>query len=199
MTATAAPATARRFVFADDLLKMWEDGKSFEVVGAGQLMEFEVSKESSRVAGQVFYHLETYARGVRPVWVFPEGTSYRCFPDDPERTRKADTSVVLLDRMPPAAYADEGHCVTVPDLVVEVISPNDKAVDVEHKIGEWLAAGVKLLWEVYPNTRTVHVYREDGPFAFLRAAAMLTAPDLLPGFAVPVADLFRRPGEPRPA
>ena len=73
-------------------------------------------------------------------------------------------------------------------------SANDLAYEVEGKRDEWLAAGVLAVWIVYPETRTVHAHQAAGGFAFLRESDTLTAPDLLPGFAVPVADLFRLPG-----
>jgi Uma2 family endonuclease len=194
MPATTVAPTPK-FLTAEQLLNLWEAGKMYEVVGNDQLMEFDVSKESSRVAGEVYYRLRTFA-DTHPLWVFPENTSYRCFPDEEERTRRADVSVILLERMPSESYQDEGHCTTSPDLVVEVISPKDLAYEVNEKRDEWLAAGVRVVWTVFPNTRSVQVNRADGTYAFLRAADTLTAPDLLPGFAVPVADLFRKPGEP---
>jgi Uma2 family endonuclease len=195
MSATATPPAR---ITPDDLLRMPDGGKGFELVN-GELRELNVSKESSRTAGQIYFRLEAYSQAGHPAWVFPEGTSFRCFPDDATRVRRADTALIALDRMPPTTYRGEGHCSTVPDLVVEVVSPNDTADEVAEKIEEWLAAGVKLLWEVYPNTRTVRAHRPDTPITPFRAADTLTAPDLLPGFSCPVAGLFRLPGEPAPA
>lgn len=183
----------------DDLLRMGDEGKDFELVG-GELRRLNVSTESSRVAGKVYNRLENHCEPKNIAWVFPEGTSYQCFPDEPTRVRRPDTSLIALERMPPDSYEDEGHCSTVPDLVVEVISIHDNARDVEDKIEEWLAAGVKLLWEVYPNTRTVRAHRPDRTIALFRAPDSLTAEGVLPGFACPVADLFRLPGaSPKPS
>lgn len=179
----------------DELLRMGDAGKGYELVD-GELKELAVSKESSRVAGRICTRLDIFCEPRNLGWVFPEGTSFRCFPADRKRVRRADTAFIGVDRMPPASYRDEGHCGTVPDLVVEVVSPNDIAEDHERKVGEWLAAGVKLLWEVFPATRTVRAHQPDGPIAVFRAADTLTADPVLPGFACPVADLFRRPGEP---
>ena len=69
------------------------------------------------------------------------GVSYRCFPDDPGRVRRADTAFHALERLTAAQAVAEGHCTVVPDLVVEVVSPNDLASDVNQKRAEWLAAG----------------------------------------------------------
>jgi Uma2 family endonuclease len=188
MSATVAVVTP------EDLLRMPDEGKGYELVN-GELKEMPVSTESSRVAGEVHFRLRSHCAGNPIAWVFPEGTSFRCFPGDRNRVRRADTSLILLDRMPLATYEDEGHCTTVPDLVAEVISPNDLAGEVEAKLAEWLDAGVKVVWVVNPTTRSVRVHGSSG-YTFLRASDTLTVPDVLPGFSVPVADLFRRPGEP---
>jgi Uma2 family endonuclease len=101
--------------------------------------------------------------------------------------------------MPASTYRDEGHCKTVPDLVAEVISPRDNAEEVADKIQDWLGAGVRVVWEVYPANQTVRAHRPDGTITLFRGKDTLTAEEILPGFACPVADLFRLPGEPAPA
>ena len=93
-------------------------------------------------------------------------------------------------------YEAEGFIRIVPDLVAEVVSPTDKAVNVERKIGQWLAAGVKVAWVVYPNERMIREHRSSGPLRQYREGDELTEPTILPGFACPVADLFRLPGIP---
>lgn len=188
---TAAPAA----VTPDDLLRMADRGKGYELVH-GELRELNVSRKSSRTAGQIYLRLETFCTAGRPGWVFPEGTSYRCFADEPDRVRRPDTSYIAPTRMTAEAYDEDGHCPVVPDLVVEVVSPTDIAREVQEKIAEWKAAGVGLLWEVYPDTRVIRVHRPRRPIDELGAADTLTADPVLPGFACPVADLFRLPGEP---
>lgn len=179
----------------EDLLRMPDEGQGFELVG-GELREMNVSKESSRVAGNIHFALELFTREKHPGWVFPEGTSFRCFPDEPGRVRRPDTSYIALERMPVETYEDEGHSTAVPDLVVEVVSPNDLSHEVDEKRDEWLAAGVKVVWIVTPGVNTVEIYRKDGGHAFLRSHETLTADRVLPGFSVSVAELFRKPGEP---
>ena len=101
--------------------------------------------------------------------------------------------------MPAAVYTDEGHCQTVPDVVVEVVAPDDRADAHMGKVVTWLTAGVRLVWDLFPNTRSVHVSRPDRSGLRLRSGDALTGEDVLPGFAVPVAGFFRLPGEPVPA
>ncbi len=169
--------------------------EGFELVN-GELREVHVSTESSRVSGEIYFAIKTYCNRRQPGWVFPEGTQFRCFPGEVKRTRRSDTAYIALERMPPATYESEGYCTTVPDIVAEVISPHDGANDVEEKLKDWLAAGVKLVWIISIPTRTVRCHRADGSIQYLHETDTLTAGELLPGFECPVADLFRLPGQP---
>jgi Uma2 family endonuclease len=191
-------STTATIITPEDLLHMPDQGKGYELVD-GELKELDVSKESSHIAGEIYLRVKLHCNANQPGWVFPEGTSYRCFSDDKTLVRRPDTSFIKLDRMTREKYREEGHCSIVPDLVVEVVSPNDNAEDLEIKIEEWLTAGVRIVWEVYPTSRTIRAYRQDNTITLFRGADTLIAPDVLPGFACPVADLFRLPGEPAPS
>lgn len=83
-----------------------------------------------------------------------------------------------------------GFAELAPDLVVEVVSPSDRAIEVSEKALMWADAGVRLVWIVDPRTRTVTVYRPDGAVSLLRGASELDGEDVLPGFRLPLADLF---------
>jgi Uma2 family endonuclease len=81
-----------------------------------------------------------------------------------------------------------------PRLAVEVLSPNDKAVQILNKITDYLTSGVDLVWLVNPDERKVTVHRpEKSPYA-LTGDAELTGDDVLPGFRCRVADFFFVPG-----
>jgi len=79
----------------------------------------------------------------------------------------------------------------VPDLAVEVISPTDLAAEVMRKVYEYLEAGVVEVWLVYPELRRVHRFNSIGGITSVGPAGMLDGGDLLPGFELPLADLFR--------
>jgi Uma2 family endonuclease len=78
---------------------------------------------------------------------------------------------------------------------VEVVSPNDLVYVVEEKVEEYLSVGVRLVWVINPNVRTVRVYRLDRSFAGLRESDTLSGEQVIPGFECRVQDLF----PPRPA
>lgn len=191
MPATLAPTPAHA-VTPDDLLRMPDRGKGYELV-ADRLVELNVSQLSSYVASRVYLRLTVHVETGRLGWVFPEGTSYRCFPDAPRQVGRADTAFHALDRLTPDRVSAEGHGTVVPDLVVEVISPNDLSKDVEGKQTEWLTAGARLVWVVQPETRTVHAYAADDTVRLFGPADELTAAPVLADFRTPVADLFALP------
>lgn len=175
-----------------DLLQMPDQGKGFELVD-GELREQNVSFLSSFVAGEVFGFLRDHVKPRGLGWVTPEGTSYRCFRDDPSRVRRADTAFHKLPRITAEQAQAEGHCSIVPDLVVEVISPHDLAGELSIKRNQWLKAGVQLIWIIDPLEETVEVYRADGTTARFGPTDTLTAEPVLPEFRVAMSDLFRLP------
>ena len=75
----------------------------------------------------------------------------------------------------------------VPDLVLETRSPDDTPSEVAEKIAGWLAAGVRIVWELDLKSRTLTVYRPDAEPQALAANDTLTGEDVLPGFALPLA------------
>ena len=95
---------------------------------------------------------------------------------------------VRAERIPPGGV--KGFFQGPPDIAVEVISPGDRANEVLAKSQDWLQAGCGLVWVVDPETRTVTVYRSRSDIAVLTVADTLDGGDVLPGFAVPVAEIF---------
>jgi Uma2 family endonuclease len=84
----------------------------------------------------------------------------------------------------------EGFFPGPPDLAVEVLSPNDRAVEVEDKIQQWLDAGTREVWVINLRRRTLTVHRSDKPPRVLRADDFLDGGDLLPNFRAKVAQLL---------
>jgi Uma2 family endonuclease len=195
MSTTATPPAV---ITPDDLLRMPDEGAGYELVN-GELKELNMSAQSWRVGGRLYNAVENFCSANGLGWVFPQETGFRCHPTDRGRVRKPDTAYIALPRMTQEQFERDGFIEVVPDLVAEVISPTDNARDLEEKLDEWLAIGVKVVWVVAPSTRTIRVHRADGGYAFLRAADTLTGDPVLPGFVCPVADLFRLPTDPAPA
>lgn len=86
-----------------------------------------------------------------------------------------------------------------PDIAVEILSEGNTRAEIERKRGEYFAAGTKLVWEIDPDSRTVAVYTDPNTHTDMTATDTLTGDPVLPGFALPLADLFNDPQlNPRP-
>lgn len=171
-----------------DLLAMPDDGKRYELVD-GELVALNVSTLSSLVASRLGRRLGNHCEPTGIAWVLGADNGYQCFPDRPNKVRKPDVSAILCERLP-IEKLDDGFTQIAPDIAVEVISPNDNANDVDKKVKEYLAAGVRLIWIVYPESQTVLIRRTDGTGTFLQATDELTGETVLPGFRCLVGDLF---------
>jgi Uma2 family endonuclease len=112
-------------------------------------------------------------------------------PDDPDQTRGLDVGylspeqVARLEDVPNDEYIRE-----MPVLVVEVISPSETAEYINEKVADYLAAGARLVWLLYPRTRTAMVHRADGTAHTIPADGSLDGEDVLPGFSEPLFNIF---------
>ena len=91
--------------------------------------------------------------------------------------------------------ASPGHSTRLPTLVVEVYSPNDRPGNMARRVEQFLRRGVPLVWVVYPEERTVSVYRHDELPKVLDETDELVGNGVLPGFLCQVADLFKLPSK----
>jgi Uma2 family endonuclease len=82
-----------------------------------------------------------------------------------------------------------------PRLAVEVLSPSDKAKQVNRKITDYLKSGVDLVWLIDPEDRTVTVYRRDRGPERVEENGELTGAEILPEFRCAVAVFFFLPEE----
>jgi Uma2 family endonuclease len=113
--------------------------------------------------------------------------------------RKPDVAYVSFAAWPQGRpLPDEAWWPLAPDLAVEVVSPHELTYATHTKVQEYFAAGVKQVWLVMPHLQHVHVHTGPTTVRILSRADTLTAEGVLPGFAVPVADLFP-PAEAEPA
>ncbi len=112
-----------------------------------------------------------------------------------DNERIPDLSFVSASRIP-AEGVPEGVWQLPPDLAVEIISPNDLHEKVSAKVLEYLEAGVKQVWIVSPEIRTVTIFRSMDQVQVFTADRTLESPDLLPGFSCPLSEIFPAPIEP---
>lgn len=112
--------------------------------------------------------------------------------DDPERVYGPDVCFASYTRLPKDAEIPAGILPVTPELVVEVRSPRDTWAYMFSKVGDYLGSGVPVVLVLDPERSTASTYRSDvkNPQEIFETGDTLTLPDVLPGFAVPVASLF---------
>ncbi len=182
-----AVAVAQQRTTPEDLLTM-PDGEHHELVD-GELVEKNMGTESGWIGGRLVKLLSIFVDEGDLGWVFPAEASYQCFDNAPSRVRRPDVSFIRRGRLP-GGRIPKGHTRIVPDLAVEVVSPNDHYSEVQEKAEEYLRAGVALVWIVDPDNRLVEVLRADGSVSRLREPAALEGEEVLPGFRCAVAEIF---------
>jgi Uma2 family endonuclease len=176
-------------ITAEQLLLM-PDGDHFELVG-GKLVEKNVGFESSWIGSVLLTELMIYCRTHKLGWVVGNDPGFRCYPEDSNKVRKPDIAFVSFSRLP-GGKAPSGYSVVPPNLVVEVVSPNDMATDVDEKVSEYLAAGVECVWIVAPQARHVRVYYPDRGL-ILNENDELSGDPIIPGFRCSLKELFTPP------
>ena len=108
---------------------------------------------------------------------------------NPDTVRGADVLFISKERV--AKWSGAGYLDVAPDLVVEVMSPDDRWIDVTQKLREYFEVGVRLVWVAEPATQTVYAYRSVTDVRQFSARDALPGDEVLPGFSAPIADLFQ--------
>lgn len=107
----------------------------------------------------------------------------------PNTLRAADVFFINSEQHRPQQRSD-GYWQGAPSLAVEVISPNERAIDVEEKIHDYLAANLQLMWIIYPRLGSVHQIEPTQPRRILGLNDCLEHARILPQFIVPIRELL---------
>ena len=181
-------AVQPKLMTADELLRLPRDGQRHELV-KGELRTmppagFEHGKSTSILDSS----LRPYVSSKNLGEVVTGEVGFR-LATDPDTVRAPDVAFVRRERVLEAGRVT-GYWPGAPDLVVEVISPNDLYTEVEDKVAEWLEYGARLVFVVNPRRRTVAVHRPDRPLRVLTIDETLNGEDVVPGWTLPLRELF---------
>lgn len=111
---------------------------------------------------------------------------------EPDTVRGPDVSFLSVTRLAPDRIPEQ-FILGAPDLAVEILSPGDSWSEIEEKVREYLAGGVRLVWLVDPRERRVTVRYPDRPPRMLATDGVLDGEDVVPGCSLPLEDLFGMP------
>ena len=155
----------------------------------GEIVEMTPSSDgSSSTALSIGALLWNHVRPNKLGRVYSADGGFVLFPDR-ETVRVPDVAFVRADRMP-QGEARRHFPRLAPDLVVEVLSPTDRASDVLAKVAMYLDAGVPLIWLIDPDERAVTVLAANMAPVTLHAGDTLDGGEVLPDFQIAVADIF---------
>ena len=155
----------------------------------GELVEVPpASDQPSSTAAAIIGLLAPYVRSQRLGRLYGADGGFVLFPDR-ATVLVPDVAFVRAERAP-QGNARKHFPRLAPDLVVEVLSPSDRASEVVAKLELYQEAGVPLIWLVDPEKETLTVIASGRPVAVLKPEDILDGGDVLPGFSVSVADIF---------
>jgi len=179
------PGTATE---ADVIAIKAKENRLFELVD-GTLVEKGMGYAESRIALGLAHHLETYLEtNDLGILAGADGMLRLQF----RRVRIPDVSFISWARIPDPSVLDQPIPDLVPDLAVEILSPSNTRGEMEIKLREYFAAGVRVVWYVNPPTRTARVYNSPETWTDISPDGAMEGGDILPGFRLGMRDWFDR-------
>ncbi|MCY3880650.1 MAG: Uma2 family endonuclease [Chloroflexi bacterium] len=185
---TTTTTTEAKLMTAADLLRLYSEGVRGELIRGVLCETMPTGHEHGKIVLNLGSALHSFVtpRGLGTLVASDSGVWLE---RDPDTVREPDIAFTSSDRI----SIDErvtGYAPVAPDLVVEVVSPSDNRREVHDKAHMWLNHGVRLVWVVQPETRTVDVYRSDEAIVTLGEQDALDGLDVLPGFACDMSAVF---------
>ena len=181
---TVQPYTVAEF--ERDYLSPENSNQLFELIN-GEVHEKMPTRQHGLIASNINLAFALYARQTK---TGRPGIEVRHqSPEDKRNSRLPDVSFVCTK----GPLVDQGSVPGMPDLAVEIKSPTDTITEMRDTAVYYVANGSRLVWLVYPNYRLVEVYRPDADVEILGEANTLTGGDVLPGFTLPVREIFADP------
>ena len=179
---TATPTTAKQ------LAAMPDDGKRYELVCGELRMMSPAGGHHGRIAMRIGSMLEQHVRTNQLGEVFAAETGF-LLATDPDTVRAPDAAFVSADRF--AQLEDvRGFVPLAPDLVVEVVSPNDSSSDVEEKANSWIHFGVRLVLVVDPANHSIRTYRDQASIDVFFTGDQVDVGDVVDRWTFEVDDVF---------
>ena len=134
---------------------------------------------------------------IHKLWIFLDGKELGAVLGEagmlqlrPRLVRIPDVSFISWDQIPDGEFPSEPVPNLYPDLAVEVLSRSNTAGEMTLKVSEYFEAGSRLVWIIDPETQTAEVYSAPDECRRLKASQSLDGGEVLPGFKLPLKELF---------
>lgn len=169
----------------DDLLRCPEDGRKYELVD-GEIVVSPTGFGHAQAVTKIVHIIATFL-DTHPIGAVCADNLGINLPNG--NLRSPDVTFVRNEKVL-VGKAAEGFANFIPDLAVEVLSPNDSLREVGQKIGEFLECGVPVVWLVDPQHQAVTVYRSLSMTGQLSSSDTIVS-EALPGFSCTVSHFFQ--------
>jgi Uma2 family endonuclease len=188
---TATESKAEKKIWTDEeFMALPQDGHRYEIIN-GELIDMG---NSGALHGYVCSLLLTALMG----YILPKKLgiildSSTTFKMKSGNKRSPDISFFAKERLQGMVELPTGFLEGAPDLAVEVLSPSNTVEEIHDKLVEYFENGTRLVWVIHPNEHFVLVYRSDQePDRLLKSVDSLDGEEVIPGFVLPVDDLFQK-------
>ena len=185
---TTTTTTGASLLTADDLLRLYGEGVRGELIRGVLCETMPAGQRHGQIVLDLAFELNAFIKP-KQLGTLVGSDSGVWIEREPDTVREPDIAFTSAARLP-LGEAASGYADVVPDLVVEVASPSDTRREVHDKARMWLSHGVRLVWVVHPETRTVDVHHPDHAIVTLDEEDSLDGLDVLPGFMCNVSAVF---------
>ena len=172
---------------AQDVERISLPGKVTELIRGQLVVREPPGTWHGVIAANLTYYLSDFGRRHELGIVLAQDTGFK-IGSDPDTVRAPDVAFVTRERV--GGIPTRGYAQMAPDLLAEILSPDDRPGEVLAKVADWLGAGTKLVWLLDPERHEARVYRQDGSLSVLLDEDALGGEDVLPGFSCPLAQVF---------
>jgi len=170
----------------EELMRFPHDGRKCELVD-DELRLTRSGMDHARLGAALATHMGTHAAQHRPGIVC--GPNLGCWMRS-GNLRCPDLSFTAVARVPRTPEARQGFFRGAPDLAVEIVASTDRPLRLVEKLRDYFESGTRLAWIINPAERNALVYRSPEADRPLRETDPLDGEDVLPGFRLPLAELF---------
>ena len=173
-----------------EFMALNRDGHRYEIVN-GELIDMGNSgAKHGYICSILMILLGGYVRLQKLGAMFDSSTAFKMKSGN---KRSPDISFMAKERLQGLEDLPDGFLEGAPDLAVEILSPSNTVEEIHNKIVEYFENGAKLVWVIHPKEQYVLVYRSaQSPDRLLKSTDSLDGEDIVPGFILPIADLFQK-------
>jgi Uma2 family endonuclease len=186
MAAVAAPT--KELVWTDEQLEaLPKDGHKRELL-EGEIIVSPVHANHGTICARLLTMLFSFVESHKLGEVYDSSTGFRL---SPRLLLSPDLSYVSKARLKKLLVAPDKFLQGAPDLVVEVLSPSDRMMQVNRKLDHYFEHGTRLAWLINWRKAQVHIYTADSIEALTRPIDVLTGGAVVPGFKCRLSRIFR--------